>query len=83
MNGHNYRRYLKYERALGQILNKNMTSIFFSSNTRPEDKSQILNAAGALVCGNYEKYFGLPTILDKSRYNSVRCMKERVWQKKA
>ncbi|XP_041025384.1 uncharacterized protein LOC121265781 [Juglans microcarpa x Juglans regia] len=36
---------------------------------------------GSLVQGSYEKYLGLPTMVGKSKYNTFRCLKERVWQK--
>ncbi|XP_040994374.1 uncharacterized protein LOC121240922 [Juglans microcarpa x Juglans regia] len=72
---------LRYERASGQFLNKEKTSVFFSSNTSVADMDLILREWGSMVQGSYEKYLGLPTMAGKSKYNTFRGLKERVWQK--
>lgn len=70
-----------YECASGQVLNKQKTSIFFSSNTKREVIRRIYREAGAVVCDNYERYLGLPAVVGKARYNAFRNLKERVWMK--
>lgn len=70
-----------YEKASRQVLNKDETSIFFSSNTGENIKRDILWEAGTRVCGSYEKYLDLPAVVGKSRVNTFRNIKERIWQK--
>ncbi|XP_042962354.1 uncharacterized protein LOC122296618 [Carya illinoinensis] len=70
----------KYERASGQFLNKEKTSVFFNSNTKAEDKRRILEAGDSVLCGSYEKYLGLPTIVGRSKYQTFSILKER-WGK--
>ncbi|XP_035544636.1 uncharacterized protein LOC118348020 [Juglans regia] len=72
---------LIYEKASGQFLNKEKTAVFFSSNTSVEVKRKILVEGGAIVQGSYDKYLGLPTMVGRSKYNTFRSLKERVWQK--
>lgn len=67
------------KKAPGQFLNKDKSIVFFSSNTRDEDKERILEV-GAVMGGSYEKYLGLLFVVGKSKYNTFRCIKERVWQ---
>ncbi|KAF5454761.1 hypothetical protein F2P56_024401 [Juglans regia] len=71
----------KYEKASGQFLNKEKTSLFFSSNTREGDRRVIVDAGNSIACGSYEKYLGLPTLVGRSKYNTFRFTKERIWQK--
>ncbi|XP_041025315.1 uncharacterized protein LOC121265693 [Juglans microcarpa x Juglans regia] len=50
-----------YEIASGQKLNRNKTSVFFSTNTYASFKQQIVNDVRAIACGSYERYLGLPS----------------------
>lgn len=34
-----------------------------------------------MLCGNYSKYLGLPIVVERSKYNTFRCLKEKVWQR--
>ncbi|XP_042950104.1 uncharacterized protein LOC122282219 [Carya illinoinensis] len=70
-----------YEKASGQKLNKQKTSIFFSTNTKENVKSEIYKEAGSYICDRYEKYLGLPAIVGRSKYNALRGLKERVWKR--
>lgn len=53
------------------------TSICFGSNTQVV-KDKIARKIGATVNGDFEIYLGLPTVIGKSKYNSLRGTKERV-----
>lgn len=33
-----------------------------------------------MLCGNYHKYLGLPTVVGKSKYNAFRSLKEKIWR---
>jgi hypothetical protein len=69
----------KYEAALGQKLNKNKTSIFFSRNTSPEKQLEISQLSGLQATQSYDKYLGLPTLVGKSRSLAFGGIKDRVW----
>lgn len=68
-----------YEQALGQRLNLDKTSIFFSSNTSESDKSQILQVLGVRATNCVEKYLGLPAIVGRSRRMAFTSLKDRIW----
>ncbi|XP_041011424.1 uncharacterized protein LOC121255210 [Juglans microcarpa x Juglans regia] len=70
-----------YEAGSGQMLNKQKSSFFFSSNTRANEKKDIIQEAGGGVCGSYERYLGLPDLVGRSKVNTFRSIKERIWQK--
>lgn len=59
-----------YESALEQVLKKQKTSIFFSSNTKREVRRQIFREAVVVVCGSYERYLWLPAVVGKDRYSA-------------
>lgn len=33
------------------------------------------------MCGDYGKYLGLPTMVGKSKYLTLRGIKEKIWKK--
>jgi hypothetical protein len=56
-----------YEKASGQKVNREKTSIFFSRNTRVETKSYILEIARVNSTTQFEKYLGLPALIGRSK----------------
>ena len=56
-----------YEDALGQKVNTDKTSLFFSSNTGFETQESIKQALGAEIVPEYEKYLGLPSIVGHNK----------------
>lgn len=70
-----------YERASGQCLHKQKTTIMFSSNGRKRDWERIIVDLGARVQNSFEKYLGLPAMVGKSKYDTFRGIKDRVWQR--
>ncbi|KAF5454924.1 hypothetical protein F2P56_024553 [Juglans regia] len=70
-----------YEKASGQTLNKDKTSIFYGANTPTDMRGRIFQETGAVVCDSYEKNLGLSTVVGRLRYNVFRSIKERVWLK--
>ncbi|KAF5442078.1 hypothetical protein F2P56_037042 [Juglans regia] len=46
-----------------------------------EDKRRIFVAGASAVCGSYERYLGLLALVGRSKYNSFRVLKDRVWQR--
>lgn len=70
-----------YERGLGEVLNEHKSSIYFSMNTYPIFKQEVIREVDGSICGNYDKYLGLPALIGKSKYNTFRWIKKRVWCK--
>lgn len=68
----------QYESASGQTLNKQKTSILFSSNTKVETRNVILQQDEGVLCNNYNNYLGLPTVVGRSKYFSFRSLKEKI-----
>lgn len=64
-----------YERASGQKLNKEKTSIFFSRNTSTVDRGLILQIVGVPTTKRYEAYLGLPALIGRSRLLSFEGIK--------
>lgn len=69
----------KYEAASGQCLNKNKTSIFFSRNTSLERINEIIHLSGLQATHSFDKYLGLPALVGKSRYQSFKSIKDKIW----
>ena len=70
-----------YERGSGQKINRDKTTIFFSTNTQPDMQSQIQNILGVPAIRQYEKYLGLPALVGRAKKQSFAYIKERVWRK--
>ncbi|KAF5451861.1 hypothetical protein F2P56_026923 [Juglans regia] len=61
-----------YERASGQCLNRQKTSLFFNSNTKDDIRRMIRRDVGVGIQNCCEKYLGLPVMVGKSQYNTFR-----------
>jgi len=70
-----------YEAGSGQKLNINKTSIFFSRNTSPERKQEILRLSGLSEAHRIETYLGLPTFVGKSRNLAFKNIIAKVAQR--
>jgi hypothetical protein len=70
-----------YEKASGQKLNRDKTSIFFSKNTKEEFKEYIASISGVSITTQFEKYLGLPTIVGQSWMRAFGGMKGRIWER--
>ncbi|GMY39116.1 hypothetical protein FCV25MIE_34360 [Fagus crenata] len=70
-----------YERASGQQINQDKTTLFFSASTREETQNEIKVALSLPVIRQYETYLGLPSMIGRSKYSSFMQLKERVWRK--
>ena len=71
----------KYERASGQKINSEKTSLFFSNNTSNVSKEEIKNLLGVAEIKEYERYLGLPTVVGRKKKASLNFIKDRVWGK--
>ena len=70
-----------YERASSQKLNREKTSIFFSKAVSEGRGQEISDFLGVPEVKEYEKYFGLPKVVGRNKKESLRYIKERVWNK--
>ena len=70
-----------YEKAFGQKLNREKTTMFFSKATLEERKLEIIEALGVSEVKEYEKYLGLPAVVGRNKKVSLNFIKERVWNK--
>ena len=70
-----------YEQALGQKLNGEKTTTFFSKAVNEDTKAQISDFLQVPEVKEYENYLGLPAVVGRNRKASVNFIKERVWSK--
>ena len=70
-----------YEQALGQQINRDKTTLFFSKSTSPQIQESIQVALRVLVVKQYEKYLGLPSFIGRKKKESFDNIKQRVWKK--
>ena len=54
-----------YEHALGQKINQEKTTLFFSKAVSDDMKGEIFNFLGVPEIKEYEKYLGLPVVVGK------------------
>ena len=71
----------QYEKASGQQVNRDKTTIFFSKNIPEASQNVIKEALEVPIIRQYEKYLGLPSLVGRNRSVSFTQIKERVWQK--
>jgi hypothetical protein len=68
-----------YERASGQVINKDKSSIIFSPSTRNSVRDQVK----AIISIQYEvrsgKLLGLPILVGKSNKKTFEYFKKRIW----
>lgn len=64
---------------LGQIVNKDKTTLFFSKNTNVQTQDAIKISLNVPAIQHYEKYLGLPSFIGKEKKGCFTQVKERVW----
>lgn len=70
-----------YETALGQMINKDKTTLFFSRNTNAHTMEDIKLSLNVLAIQHYVKYLGLPSFVGREKKASFTHIKERIWVK--
>ena len=71
----------QYEKASGQQVNRDKTTIFFSKAVPIPTQNAIKESLNVPVIRQYEKYLGLPSLIGRKRAESFTQIKERVWHK--
>ena len=69
-----------YENCSGQKINREKTSLFFSPNTAPSIRQDILDW-GSQGTNNFDKYLGLPAMIGRSKRAIFNNLKERIVQR--
>ena len=67
-----------FEMALGQKMNKDKTSLFFSKNTPTETQESIKELFGAQVIKQHEQYLGLPSLVGRGKKKAFNKIKDQV-----
>ena len=70
-----------YANALGQSINLEKSSIYFSTKTNGVQKQQMLQILGVKEVMKFESYFGLPTLIGRAKYHTFSYLKDRIWKK--
>ena len=68
-----------YEAALGQVINKEKTTLCFSKNTDEAAQEAIKVALDVPTIRHYEKYLGLSSFVGRHRTACFTQIKERIW----
>ena len=68
----------QYEKALGQVINHQKTTLFFSRNTHREVQENIRTMFGAQVMTTCKKYLGLPMMGVRLKVSTFKDLQERV-----
>ena len=70
-----------YAASSGQCINFEKSSVYFSNNTRREQRDRIKLALVIREVVQFESYLGLPTLVGRSKYQTFSFLKDRVWKK--
>ncbi|XP_074315190.1 uncharacterized protein LOC141651373 [Silene latifolia] len=70
-----------YEGTFGQKINYDKSEVVFSKKVTSNSKSVILSALGVREVDKYERYLGLPTIIERSKKAICVSIEDRVWKK--
>ena len=70
-----------YEMASRQKINANKSSVFFSQNTAPDIRNEVLDILGPMQDSRHDKYLGLPSIIGRSKNQVIAEIKEKVGKK--
>nr|XP_027125355.1 uncharacterized protein LOC113741893 [Coffea arabica] len=67
-----------YGKALGQVINAEKSSVFFSTNTGDKVKVEILDILGGMKEARQSKYLGLPLVIGRPKKQVFNYIRERV-----
>ncbi|KAG7963456.1 hypothetical protein I3843_09G118400 [Carya illinoinensis] len=70
-----------YEKAFGQKVNREKTSMVFSHNVPSGPRREIMQCWGVNHFQQYEKYLGLPPMVGRGKYQAFSVLKHQVWSK--
>ena len=70
-----------YEKELGQKINRDKMSLFFSKNTRADIQNGVKDIFGAQIVQQHEKYLGLPPMVGREKKKAFNRIKNQVSRK--
>jgi len=70
-----------YEQCLGQMINKVKSAVFFSKNTKLQQKQVVSNVLQVTKETMSEKYLGSPVHVGHSKTGIFAYLKERIWKR--
>lgn len=70
-----------YANAVGQCINMEKSSVYFSSNTQDRKKEEIMSSLGVKGVKLFELCLGLHTLVRWAKYQTFSFLKDRVWKK--
>ncbi|KAL0409532.1 UNVERIFIED_CONTAM: putative ribonuclease H protein [Sesamum radiatum] len=70
-----------YERASGQLINLEKSSIFFSRNTAQENRVELAARLGVRIDSMPAKYLGLPYFIGRNKRDLFNYIRTRVWDR--
>jgi hypothetical protein len=70
-----------YEVASRHQVNHEKTTLFFSRNTSPQDKTNLVQGTSVSPTSHYEKYLGLPALIGRSRVSTFNGIKGHIWNR--
>ena len=70
-----------YANALGQSINLEKSSVYFSTNTNGVQKQQMLQILGVKEVMKFKSYLGPPTLIGRATYHTFSYLKDRIWKK--
>jgi hypothetical protein len=68
-----------YERASGQMINRDKSVVLFNPNTASVDKDEVRQAFNIVQEAKSKRYLGLPVSIGKSRKKAFEYIKKKVW----
>lgn len=70
-----------YEACSGQVINRDKSSIMFSTNTKRGVRNAVMQVLGLMSESNGGKYLGLPTYIGHNRVQCFEFIKEKIWKR--
>ena len=67
--------------ALGQKINSDKTTLFFSKNVSDSSKELVKNLLVVPEIREYEKYLGFPAVVGRNKKAILNYIKDRMWGK--
>ncbi|XP_027076988.1 uncharacterized protein [Coffea arabica] len=70
-----------YEKALGQLINLDKSSVFFSKNMSMEQRKEVCSSLGGMVEMKQGKYLGLTMVISRTKDQIFGFIKENIRRK--
>ncbi|XP_074314848.1 uncharacterized protein LOC141651019 [Silene latifolia] len=68
----------KYERASGQLVSKEKTTVSFSKGTVEWRREKVARVLGVKVVAEQDRYLGLPTVIGQSKHALTKIVRDKL-----